>query len=239
MFQKRRTQQKAVCSVVVAAAGASSRMEGLNKLFTDIGGKPVLAHTLSSLNQCPEISEIIVVTREADMAAVAELCLNHKITKLSKIVIGGQTRMESVYNGVQQVSTASKLIAIHDGARPFVTEELVSKTIAAALTFTAAAPAVPVIATIKQVKKGFVEKTIDRDELYEVQTPQVFIAELIKGALQNAVDKSLYITDDCMAAEAIGCPVKLTEGLRENIKLTTAADIVYAEAIYQARRKSE
>jgi 2-C-methyl-D-erythritol 4-phosphate cytidylyltransferase len=173
MLKKSKENKKAVCSVVVAAAGASSRMEGTNKLLIDIGGKPVLAHTLTALNKCVEISEIIVVTRETEMTAIAELCLTHKISKLTKIVIGGQTRLESVYNGVQQVSPRSKLIAVHDGARPFVTERIVSLAVEAALRFAAAAPAVPVISTIKLAKNGIVEKTIERDNLLRSDTAGV------------------------------------------------------------------
>ena len=229
----------AVCSAVVAAAGSSARMEGTNKLFAEIGGKPVLALALTALSKCREISEIIVVTRESDLTAVADICSTYGISKISKIITGGKTRLDSVYNGVMQVSPDSKLIAVHDGARPFVTEQIVSAAIEAALKYLAAAPAVPVTSTIKLARDGIVEKTIDRANLYEIQTPQVFIAELLKGALQNAVDRALYITDDCMAVEAIGCRVKLTEGSRENIKLTTAADIKYAEAIDKARRDSQ
>ncbi len=238
MFKKDKDKKRAICSVVVAAAGSSSRMQGTNKLFIEIGGKPVLAHTLTALNRCKELAEIIVVTRSDDMTAVAQLCSTYKISKISKIIAGGKTRLESVYNGVQQVSADSRLIAVHDGARPFVTQNLVSNTVDAALKFSAAAPAVPVTSTLKQAKNGMVEKTIARENLYEVQTPQIFAAEILKGALQNAVDKSLNITDDCMAAEAIGCPVKLTEGSRENIKLTTVADIAYAEVIHKAQRNS-
>jgi 2-C-methyl-D-erythritol 4-phosphate cytidylyltransferase len=238
MFKKDK-EKKAVCSVVVAAAGSSSRMEGTNKLFIEIGAIPVLAHTLTALNKCAEISEIIVVTQPDDISEVARLCSAYRVTKLSKIVGGGQTRLESVYKGVFEVSKESQLIAIHDGARPFITEQIISETIAAALRFSAAAPCVPVTSTIKQAHNGMVEKTIARENLFEVQTPQIFASELIKGALQNAVDRSLYITDDCMAVEALGCPVKLTAGAHDNIKLTTKADIVIAEAIYTARRNNQ
>lgn len=239
MFRKKTDSKKAICSVVVAAAGSSSRMEGPNKLFIEIGGQPVLAHTLTALNKCKEISEIIVVTRPEDMQDVAQLCATYKVTKISKIIVGGPTRLESVYNGVQQVAPDSKLIAVHDGARPFVTAQIVSDTIEAALKYTAAAPAVPVTSTLKLAVNNIVERTVSRDNLFEVQTPQIFIAELLKGALKNAIDRSLYITDDCMAVESLGCSVKLTKGSRENIKLTTAADIVFAEAVCTARRNAQ
>jgi 2-C-methyl-D-erythritol 4-phosphate cytidylyltransferase len=229
----------AACSAVVAAAGSSVRMEGLNKLLIEIGGIPVLAHTLTALAKCREISEIIVVTRESDMSDVASLCSTYKIQKITKVIAGGRTRLESVYNGVMQVSPDSKLIAVHDGARPFITGQIVTAAVDAAMEYLAAAPAIPLTSTIKLARNGIVERTVERDNLYEVQTPQVFVAELLKGALRNAVDKSLYITDDCMAVEAIGGRVKLTEGSRENIKLTTTADIKYAEAIFKAREDSQ
>lgn len=227
------------CSVVVAAAGLSARMEGIDKLFLEIGGKPVLVHTLTALGKCREFREIIVVARESEIERIARLCRTYDLRGIVKIVAGGQTRLESVYNGVNQVSPDSRLIAVHDGARPFVTEQVVSAAVEAALKYSAAAPAVPVTSTIKLARSGIVEKTIDRNNLYEIQTPQVFAAELLKGALQNAVDKSLYITDDCMAVEAIGCRVKLTEGSRENLKLTTAHDIIFAEAIAGMRRDNQ
>ncbi|NMA25304.1 MAG: 2-C-methyl-D-erythritol 4-phosphate cytidylyltransferase [Clostridiales bacterium] len=238
MFRKTRNTAAPICSAVVAAAGSSTRMEGINKLFVEICGKPVLAHTLTALSKCREIREIIVVARETEMNEVARICGEYHIAKISRIIAGGRTRLESVYNGVMQVLPDSKLIAVHDGARPFPTERIVTAAVKAALQFSAAAPAVPLTSTIKIAKNGIVEKTIDRDSLYEVQTPQVFVAELLKGALQNAIDKSLYITDDCMALEAIGCRVKLTEGSRENIKLTAADDLLYAEVIAQKRRES-
>ncbi|SHH50632.1 2-C-methyl-D-erythritol 4-phosphate cytidylyltransferase [Sporobacter termitidis DSM 10068] len=237
--EKAHENQKGCCSAVVAAGGASSRMEGQDKLFLDIGGVPVLAHTLLALNKCPEVGEIVVVTRQDRMDDVARLVSEYGVSKAAKLVPGGQTRLESVMNGVLQVSPHARLIAVHDGARPFVTGETVSLAVAAALKFSAAAPAVPVTSTVKMAKNNMVVKTVDRDGLFEIQTPQIFAAELLKGALQNAADKKLYITDDCMAVEALGCSVCLTAGTRENIKLTTAIDVAFAEAILQMRRKED
>lgn len=227
---------KAYCAAVVAAAGSSTRMLGQNKLFVEIGGEPVLLHTLRALEASRRIGEIVVVTREEDILRAAQLCQDAGLKKVTKILIGGASRLESVYNGVMAVSEKAKLIAVHDGARPFVTETVIALAVDAAAKFAAAAPAVPVTSTVKQAKDNLVEKTLDRDTLFEVQTPQVFSAELIKAALSNALEKSLYITDDCMAVEALGCPVRLTAGARENIKLTTAMDIEFAKAILEARR---
>ncbi len=227
------------CSAVVAAAGSSTRMGGMDKLFLELGGMPVLAHTLTALSKCHSIRELVVVTRSEELERVAAMCREYYIEKVAKIIPGGDTRLDSVYKGLLQISPDADLVAIHDGARPFVTEELVSLVLEAASKYGAAAPAVPVPSTVKQAKNGMVLKPIDRSELFEIQTPQVFASALIKGALQNAIDKSLYITDDCMAVEALGCPVKLTSGSRENIKLTTKTDILYAEALLSRRQGHE
>ena len=230
---------KGCCAAVVTAAGSSTRMGGRDKLLAEIGGAPVLAYTLKALNRCNEVSEIIVVTRQEKLSEVARICKEYDADKVTQIVLGGKTRLESVMNGVLQVSPGSRLIAVHDGARPFVTESVVSLAVEAALKFSAAAPAVPVTSTVKRAKNGIVVKTVDRSELFEIQTPQIFAAELLKGALQNAIDKKLYITDDCMAVEALGCPIRLTTGARENIKLTTAVDLAFAEAILNMRGNTD
>lgn len=240
MFSKLKTlflSQKKIpfCSVIVAAAGSSTRMDGQNKLLLQIGGKPVLAHTLSALSACKAVNEIIVVTRAEEMEAIGRLCTEYNMTKVAKIIPGGKTRTESVYYGVLQASSDAELIAVHDGARPFVSENTIVGAIEAAIEFNAAAPAVPVTSTVKQAKDGFVVKTVDRSDLFEIQTPQIFKAEVLVCALKNALDRSLNITDDCMAVEALGCRVRLTRGERENIKLTTKADIVFAEAIFSQR----
>jgi len=227
-------EKTARCCVVVAAAGSSTRMGGQDKLFLELGGQPVLLHTLTALNKSPIVDEIIVVTRPDDIGFVANLCRENFILKAVQVIAGGDSRLKSVYNGIQAVSPDAEIIAIHDGARPFVTEGILSGVVDAAAKY-AAAPAVPVTSTMKQAKNGVVIKTIDRNELFEVQTPQAFSAELIKGALQNAIDKALYITDDCMAVEALGCPVRLTEGSKLNIKITTKADIAFAETIFSLR----
>ena len=219
------------CCAVIAAAGSSERMEGGDKLYTDINGVPVLAHTLGILQKCDLVKEIIVVAREDRIEQVSEICGSCGVNKANKIIVGGGTRLESVLNGVMAVSKNMHLVAIHDGARPCVSPEIIKRTIAAAARHRAAAPAVKASSTVKRVKDGIVTATIDREQLYEIQTPQVFETNLIKAALTNAFNKRADITDDCMAAELIGIPVYVTEGSRNNIKITTREDIVIAEAI--------
>jgi 2-C-methyl-D-erythritol 4-phosphate cytidylyltransferase len=219
------------CSAVIAAAGLSQRMDGEDKLFIEVCGLPVLAHTLLAFQNCEVIDEIIVVTRDDTIMNVGRICRQYGIDKAARVMAGGATRLESVMNGVFAVSGKAQLIAIHDGARPCIGLDDIKGAIAAAAKYHAAAPAVPVSSTLKRAKRGVVAETVDREGLFEVQTPQVFTAELIKAALTNAVKKSVDVTDDCMAVELIGAPVRLTEGSRSNIKLTTAEDIPIAEAI--------
>jgi len=219
------------CSAVIAAAGSSERMAGEDKLFTVLCGVPVLAHSLIAFEKCSLISEIIVVTRDSSIEKVSELCRAFGISKAAKIMVGGQSRAESVLCGTLAVSKKSQLIAIHDGARPCVDDEIITNAVTAATMIHAVAPAVQVSSTVKRASSGIVKETIDRNDLYETQTPQVFAAELIKAALTNVARKSIDITDDCMAAEIIGFPVHLIKGSGSNIKITTPEDYFLAEAI--------
>ena len=222
-------------SAVVVAAGSSVRM-GADKLFLELGGKPILVHTLLALNNLACIDEIIVVTRSDKIAETASLCDQYGIDKVTKILLGGETRVQSALAGVSETNEKAELIAIHDGARPFISGEIVTEAIAQAASHMAAAPAVQVTDTIKMAENGVVADTPDRSKLYAVQTPQVFQADLIKGALSAAAMQNQEITDDCAAVEAMGVPVYLMAGSRENIKITTPLDLRIAEAILSDRR---
>jgi len=227
------------CSAVIAAAGSSQRMEGEDKLLFEIGGKPVLIHTLLAFQNCGCVNEVIVVVRAEHLEKIVELCRLYGIDKASKVMAGGGTRLESVMNGVFAVSDGSGFIAIHDGARPCVESSVIEKTLAAAEKFHAAAPAIPVIPTLKRVDRKVIVETVDREGLFEIQTPQIFDAGLIKAALTKASKMAIDITDDCMAAELIGTPVHITEGSASNIKITTKCDLMIAEAIIKSQWKVE
>ena len=201
----------------------------------DLADVPVIVHTLRALNDCTAVHEIIVVTREDLLVPVSRLCAEYLLTKVRKVVVGGATRSQSVYMGIREVSEKAKLIAIQDGARPLVTQEVLNEVIQTAAKCGAAAPAIPVKDTIKQAENGIVTDTPDRATLFAVQTPQVFEADLIRAALHKAVDEDLPITDDCSAVELLGMKVTLTQGSDENIKITTPADLVLAEALLQWR----
>ena len=230
-LRKSKQQKIPFCSVVIAAAGSSSRMNGEDKLFIDLCGMPVLAHALREFENCGYIEEIVIVGREDRISDISEICSKYGIAKAAKVMFGGATRQLSVFGGVFAVSPKAELIAVHDGARPCIDRATIERTIEAAAKHHAAAPAVPVTSTIKKVKNGIILETVDRSDLYEVQTPQVFAADLIKAALTNAENKSLSITDECKAVELIGAAVRITEGSHKNIKLTTHEDIAIAEAI--------
>ena len=229
-------RKKIYCSAVVVAAGSGTRF-GCDKMFVSLSGVPVLAYSLAILESCSYIAEIIVVTDSSKIIDVAELCAQYKINKATKIVCGGATRLESALSGISETDNKSNLIAIHDGARPLVTKEIVNNVIEAAFKYKAAIPAIPTKDTAKIVYNSFVEETPERSCVFGAQTPQVFIPEIIKGALTDALQKSNSVFDDASAVEALGFPVYITEGSEENIKITTPLDLKIAETILAARRE--
>lgn len=225
------------CTAVILAAGSAERF-GENKMFVELWDKPVLAHSLIAFEDCSSVSEIIVVTREADITQVAELCRFHNITKATKVLVGGATRQKSSLIGINAVSPDADIIAIHDGARPLVTPEIIDETISAAVLYKAAVPGVPLKDTVKVCSGDVVKQTLDRNALRAVQTPQTFCCPLIKGALTAAENADKQYTDDCSAAEAFGMEVHITLGDDENIKITTPFDLIVANAIMDRRCRS-
>jgi len=207
---------------------------GADKLMLSLGGMPVLARTLSALNACPSVDELIVVTREEKLETVGAMKARYGLPKLRKVVIGGQTRTESALAGVCEADPRAKIICIHDGARPFVTEELVAEAVHYAVLYQSVAPAVPVKETVKRAVDGVVEETPDRSTLFAVQTPQAFHADLIKAALTAAVRDGKSYTDDCAAMEALGVRTYLCRGSEDNLKLTTQRDLSLAECILKS-----
>ena len=238
MFQKKK-RTPTVCSAVVVAAGSARRMEGIDKILTPLGELPVLVHTLYAFQDCPAFDEVVVVTREDLLVEVSRLCKDFNLTKVTKVVVGGAERIHSVQAGLREVRPDADLIAIHDGARPLVTQAVLKEAVQRAAVTGAAAPAIPVIDTIKREEDGLAVETVDRAPLRAVQTPQVFETGLIRGAIEKAVSDGENLTDDCAAVERLGMKVSLTQGSRENIKITTPFDLVLGEAILEARAKGE
>lgn len=226
-----------VCSAVVAAAGSSRRMGGGNKLLLPLDGIPVLVRTLRALEEATLVREIVVASREEDLLVIGDLCKTYGISKPVKIVCGGETRAASVLAATMECREDAAFIAVHDGARPLVTPELIDNVIRLAFRTNAAAPAVAVKDTIKVVEENKVVTTPDRDALRCIQTPQVFDAALLRAALQAAVAGEIPITDDCSAVERLGKEIYLTEGSYENIKITTPEDMALATAILERREE--
>lgn len=228
--RKSKEKSQLNCSVVMLAAGSSQRM-GKDKIMMDVGGIPVVVRALKAFHDVQEVSEIVVVTREDLVPEIANLCKFYMLDKVKRIVRGGSSRAHSARIGTLEVDRSAQLIAIHDAARPFVSQELIKETIQRAAQTGAAAPALPVKDTIKIAKNGLTEGALDRSQLFAVQTPQVFDSALICAALQKALDENAEITDDCSAVERIGMKVSLTAGDERNFKLTTPMDLIVAEAM--------
>lgn len=216
-------------TAVLVAAGSSTRM-GFDKLSFDLGGETVLERSVRAFDECPEVDELVIVTGASGENAQRAAA---RCKKPVRLVRGGSTRAESARSGV--AAAHGRLVAVHDAARPFVSQSVIADTIAAAARCGAAAPAVPVKDTLKRAVDGVVVETPDRAQLFAVQTPQVFEHGLILGALEKAVEDGAELTDDCAAVERIGMPVCLTEGSYENLKLTTPEDIAVAESILERR----
>ncbi len=225
-------------SAVIVAAGSSSRMGGEDKQFLPIAGVPVLGRTLLAFEECDTISEIIVVTKPASIDRVRSLCKEQNITKLAAVVAGGETRAQSVKNGVAAVSEDCSFVAIQDGARPLIRPEDITRCAHDAFRCGGAVLAVPVTDTIKYGKKnGFVEYTPSREKLFAVQTPQIFNIEIYRSAMERAFKELSDWTDDSRIFENDARKVFLTPGSRDNIKITSPEDVVVAEAFLKIRKQ--
>ena len=230
--------KKKRCAAVIVAAGSSNRMMGIDKTLYQLGDDPIIAHSIRAFQCNPLIAKIVVVTREEIVAEIENIVETYAFDKVVAVVSGGATRAESVMKGLDKVADGTDYVAVHDGARPFVTQQIISDAVKKAYDYHATAPAVPVKDTIKIASNRMVTGTPDRATLYAVQTPQIFDFDLLRGALSKALNDHSPITDDCSAVEAIGMSVYLTEGADENIKITTPTDLILAKAIWEGRKTS-
>lgn len=237
IFQRiRKERQRAKqprASAVIVAAGSSRRMQGVDKICVELGGSPVILRSIAAFEASPFIDEIIVVTREELIPLIGRLCADFGMKKVRCVVKGGDSRAESVYRGLMHISRESELAAVHDGARPLVSPEVIAQTVALAAETGAAIPAVPVKDTIKRAVDGVISATPPRAELFAAQTPQIFKADVLKAALSKVIEEKLEITDDASAVELLGMSVSIAPGDESNIKITTQADLVLAEAILE------
>lgn len=222
------------CAAVIVAAGSATRMQGIDKMLVPLAGVPVVLRSVRALAASDCIDSLVIVTRTECMETLRTLCA--EVSKPVTVVAGGASRPESVLAGLAALPEGTELAAIHDGARPLVTQAVIAEAVEAAERCGAAAPAVPVHDTIKQAENGLVRATPERKTLFAVQTPQVFDVKLLKTVLRAAMERGIALTDDCSAVEAAGKPVVLTQGCEENLKITTPVDLTLAEAILKRRK---
>jgi 2-C-methyl-D-erythritol 4-phosphate cytidylyltransferase len=221
--------------VVVVAGGKGSRMRSIeSKQYLQLSDRPILIHTLELFQYIQEVDEIVLVVGESDIDRNHTYLQKYELTKVAKVVPGGLTRQESVYAGLQALSSEVEWVMIHDGVRPFVTANQIRTCWRKAIECQAAILAVPSKETIKIVnERGFVESTPDRERLWTVQTPQAFRLDLIRKAHQSAQATKFVGTDDAMLVEKLGVEVTVVEGDYYNIKITTPEDLAWAEWILQ------
>jgi len=227
---------------VVVAAGSGTRMgTDIAKQYLILLGKPVLAHTLTRISSFDFIDGIIVVTREKEIDFCRTEIINRfGLDKVKDIVCGGKRRQDSVFNGLKRLKEIKPdIVFVHDGVRPFFSSSLFKDIYEKTKEYGAAISAVPVVCTIKESDDlMFVNKTVSRDKLWEIQTPQGFSFELIYDAYKNVynTDESIILTDEAMAIEYAGKKVKIVEGNRENIKITTPVDLIIAGQILERKK---
>ena len=218
-----------VCAVV-PAGGTGTRMGGIvPKQFLELDGKPILYYTLKTLQDCGIISELILVVPEKEYDNACTDWLG-KPEIVTKVVVGGEKRQDSVYNGFCELSPQTEIVLVHDGVRPFLSHQMIQESVDAAREYGAAITAIPVNDTIKRVDdSGLVSQTVDRDGLWRVQTPQVFRYELLQEAFKKANSEKFYGTDEGTLIEHLGKPVKVVEGSEQNIKITRPEDLRLSE----------
>jgi len=224
-------------SAVIVAAGQGTRMgPGVDKLFLEVAGRPVVAHTWQCFHDAPGIDEIILVVRDGMQADFAELAREFKLNKPHALVVGGAERQDSVWNGLAALSATSSLVAIQDGARPCPSQELIAATLEAARETGAAVAAQAVTDTMKESDNGqTIARHLERAKLWAVQTPQTFRVEVIRRALLEVRRRGLHLTDDTAACELIGQPVRLVAGTAPNPKVTVPADLTYVALLLADR----
>jgi 2-C-methyl-D-erythritol 4-phosphate cytidylyltransferase len=220
-------------SAIIVAAGKGTRMgPAVDKLFLELNGRPVAAHTWARFETADCVDEIILVVRDGMQAAFEELAARYGFRKPFQLVPGGKERQDSVWNGLQRVATEAEVVAIQDAARPCTPEVLIAATIVAARETGAAVAAQAVTDTIKESGAGhLIERTLDRSRLWAVQTPQTFRVEVIRRALGEARRQGLLVTDDTAACELIAQPVRLVVSPLPNPKVTRPEDLAYVEML--------
>jgi 2-C-methyl-D-erythritol 4-phosphate cytidylyltransferase len=216
---------------VIVAAGSGTRMDGLDKLFAPLRGRPVLARTVAAFQECAAVQRTVVVLSSANLDRGRRLVDEHGLDKVHRVCAGGPRRQDSVRLGLEALGPCH-WVAVHDGARPLLTPDLILRALEAARDGGAAVPALPLADTIKESgPDGVVVRTLDRRRIWAVQTPQLFRRDLLLRAHREVTDDA---TDDAAMLEALGLPVRLIQGSRLNLKITTPEDLALAQAILAA-----
>jgi len=217
---------------LIVAAGLGKRMNAkISKPFIPIFGKPILAYTLEKFERCKLIKKIcLIVNQEERDLCSKDIILKYNFSKVQELIAGGKTRQDSVYNGLKALNPDADIVVIHDGARPLVEETLIQNSIRTAQKYGAAIVAIPLKDTVKKSGKDFfINKTLNREEIWRAQTPQSFKYDIILSAYHQAYKDKFFTTDDAAIVEKYGHKVKMIIGSEENIKITTPFDIIIAE----------
>jgi 2-C-methyl-D-erythritol 4-phosphate cytidylyltransferase len=220
-------------SALIVAAGRGTRMgPNIDKLFLDVAGRPVIAHTWLKFDATEGLDEIVLVVRAGMESDFRQMAATLGLQKPYRFAEGGPERQDSVWNGLQAMGIGADIVAIHDGARPCVTHELIAQCIRAAKDFGAAVAAQRVTDTIKESADGVaISRTVDRSKLWAVQTPQAFQVSVIRRAIATARERGLNLTDDTAACELIGQPVRLVESKSPNPKVTVPGDLPFISTL--------
>jgi 2-C-methyl-D-erythritol 4-phosphate cytidylyltransferase len=224
---------------IIPAGGTGRRMGGeVSKQYLILAGFPILAHTLGVFQRSPVVDEIILAVPEGDTAEVRRsLIEKYDFSRVKLVIAGGRERQDSVKNALAYVSDEHGIVVIHDGVRPFLTADLIERTVAAAEMYGAASTGLPIRDTVKKVDPGgWIVKTVPREGLWLTQTPQAFQRGVILEAYESALADGFYGTDDAMLVERTGIPVRMILGDPENIKVTTPGDLLQGEKIICGRR---
>ena len=224
-------------AIIVAAGQGVRAGAGDLKQFRELGGVPVVVHTLRRFEECASVGRTILVVPAAGAAGFAEFARDHGLRKLAHVVAGGRTRTESVWRGLRTIDAATaRVVAVHDGVRPLVTPAEIDATVRAAEAVGAAVLVAPLTDTVKEVENDLVKSTPPRADLRRALTPQCFRYELLRRAYESALAEGLDATDDSALVERLGAPVAVVEGDARNIKLTRAEDFALAEILLREKR---
>ena len=226
---------------IIAAAGQGTRMAGKRpKQFLELAGIPILFHTLRAFEECDLIHETIVVIPAQESGGFLSLAGKFDLRKMAKVVPGGITRAESVLKGLQAIREATaEVVAVHDGVRPFVTPDEISRTVSAAAVNGAAILVAKPVDTIKEVNDGRVIKTLNRDNLRNALTPQCFHYKILRRAYEQVDVSDPELTDESSLVERLGVPVAIVEGSARNIKITREEDLAIGEQLLREMHKNK